>query len=165
MKARQYNVQNEKVKKSSQQSTTQKTKNTETDVNQWRPDNTMFFCPFHFEHCIVWPSLIYVCLSIFSFLCSALLTIFCFVLFILKIVLSGLHWFTSVSVFLVFCVVLCWLLFFLSFSFYQWRPDNTMFKMKRSKKTSQQSTTQKTKNTETDINQWRPDNTMFKMKR
>jgi formylmethanofuran dehydrogenase subunit E len=40
-----------------------------------------------------------------------------------------------------------------------------MFKMKRSKKSSQQSTTQKTKNTETDVNQWRPDNTMFKMKR
>ena len=35
MKARQYNVQNEKVKKNnSQQSTTQNTKNTETDVNQ-----------------------------------------------------------------------------------------------------------------------------------
>ena len=43
MKARQYNVQDEKVtKNNSQQSTTQKTKNTETDVNQLRPDNTMF---------------------------------------------------------------------------------------------------------------------------
>jgi hypothetical protein len=43
MKARQYNVQNEKDKtKNSQQSTTQKTKKTETDVNQWRPDNTIF---------------------------------------------------------------------------------------------------------------------------
>ena len=43
MKARQYNVQDEKDKENnSQQSTTQKTKNTETDVNQCRPDNTMF---------------------------------------------------------------------------------------------------------------------------
>jgi hypothetical protein len=129
-------------KNNSQQSTTQKTKNTETDINQWRPGWLLFFCPFHFEHCIVWPSLIYVCLSIFSFLCSALSIIVFFCPFHFE------H-----------CIVWPSLIYVCLSILYNVQNE------KDKTNNSQQSTTQKTKNTETDVNQWRPDNTMFKMKR